>query len=84
MIFEKNGRVRLTPHELNLLRSNAGLEGKTIQKISTIDELLAAVLAGLPAVIAADLLQFLERTAIQTADSPGECHVAPDDRTPPR
>jgi Domain of unknown function (DUF4880) len=61
MILEKGGRVRLTPREFDLIRQSAALNGKTVNAITTLDELLAAVVDGLQPSMAADLLEFLEQ-----------------------
>jgi uncharacterized protein DUF4880 len=61
MILEESGCVRLTPREFDLIRQRAALNGKTVNAITTVDELLAAVIEGLQPSMAADLLRFLER-----------------------
>ena len=39
MILEKGGRVRLTPREFDLIRQSAARNGKTVNAITTLDEL---------------------------------------------
>lgn len=60
MIFERNGRVRLTPSELNRLRKLNARNGEAVNNIKTCDELLAATLGGLSSELAADIFEFLE------------------------
>lgn len=47
MIFESNGRVRLTAGELNRLRQLNARNGEAVNDIKTRDELLAATQGGL-------------------------------------
>lgn len=60
MIFDKDSRVRVTNSELNFLRQRNAHHGNIITRIATVDELLNAVIGGLPSEIAADLLEYLE------------------------
>lgn len=53
-------RVRLTKGEINALRSAAARQGFAINNVTTDSELLEAVICGLDADVAEDMLQFLE------------------------
>ena len=79
MIFESNGCVRLTPHELNCLRQRSAQNGEVVNAIKTRDELLAAVIGGLTPCVAEDLLEFLE-----TGNSPltRQCRTARESYSP--
>jgi hypothetical protein len=65
LIFETNGRVRLTRCELNDLRRLNARNGDVVNRVTTRDELLTATVGALPSVLGTDLLEFLE-----TARSP--------------
>jgi hypothetical protein len=60
MIFESNGRVRLTPDELNRLRQLNARNGEVINIVETRDDLLRAILGALSPERVADMLEFME------------------------
>jgi hypothetical protein len=78
VILREDGRVRLTRHEINMLRRYAARQGRTIGVIETVDELFAAVLDGLPPSIAANLLDFLETNRAQPTTEPHQDQRSPD------
>jgi hypothetical protein len=61
MIFEDESRVRLTKSELNLLRQRNAQNGVALNEVNTRDELLKAVIDGLPPEFVEDMLEFMER-----------------------
>lgn len=60
MIFLEGEAIRITAGELNELRQANAKNGFAINRISSRDELLEAVLGGLSQDLQADLLEFLE------------------------
>ena len=60
MIFEEDGRVRLTNDELNRLRMYAARNGYVVDKIRTTDDLLEATILALPDDRVRHMLTFME------------------------
>jgi hypothetical protein len=60
MIKDSKNRVRLTPTELNGLRSANARNGNTVNAVETIEELLTAAIGAQRPEIQDDLLEFLE------------------------
>ncbi len=62
MIFVQD-QVRLTPHEHNTIRSAAARNGFVYNRVGTRNELLQALLDGLPPHTQADLFAFLDEAS---------------------
>lgn len=60
MIFEEDGRVRLTNDELNRLRMYAAQNGYVVDRIRTTDDLLEATILGLTDDRVRHMLTFME------------------------
>jgi hypothetical protein len=60
MFFLPNGQIRLTPGELNEIRSASARVDHVMHGIRTRDELLKAIFRGMPNDLAADMLEFME------------------------
>ena len=60
MIIDNDGRVRLTPNELNRLRQHAAKNGFVVDKIGSVGEFLEASILGLPDDRVRDLLEFID------------------------
>ena len=60
MIKDSKNRVRLTPTELNTLRTANAFNGNVVHEVKTTDELLTASVGAQRPEIQDDLLEFLE------------------------
>lgn len=60
MIIGNDGRVRLTPSELNRLRRHAAKNGFVVETIGTLGEYLEASILGLTDDRVRDMLEFID------------------------
>jgi hypothetical protein len=60
MIFEGDDEVRLTRSELNLLRKRNATNGEAVGDVKTREQLLSAIIGGLSADNARQMLEFVE------------------------
>jgi hypothetical protein len=74
MFFLSNDRIRLTASELNAIRSANARQGRVVDQIRARDEVLAAVIGGLPPVLVVELLEFMQT---------GSSRLTQQDATPP-
>lgn len=76
LIFDENGRVRVTKDEFDRLRMFAARNGFAIGPIQTAGDLLEASILGLPDTVVEDMCSFLDGI-----DSTSSCSDSDTDET---